>query len=47
MQIIVHAGSARSFAIQSIRDYKNGNTPEAIEKLKKDEADLKVAHQYI
>ena len=43
-QLILHSGNARSKVIQSLREYRAGNTEEAESLIKQAEEDLAVAH---
>lgn len=43
-QIILHSGTARSKIIQSLREYREGNSAQSSTLLQEGEADLQVAH---
>ncbi|MBA4494785.1 PTS lactose/cellobiose transporter subunit IIA [Paenactinomyces guangxiensis] len=43
-QLILHSGNARSKIIQSLREYRGGNTAKAEDLIKEAETDLSAAH---
>lgn len=44
-QLILHSGNARSKVIQSLREYREGNTAESERLLEQAEEDLNAAHE--